>query len=412
VLEPAAPALATRRVAANVVLRGGADLGAKLASFVLLIVPARKLGATHFGIFTYALSLVALVSAFVDSGQRMVLTREVARNERVLDDYFANTLAIQVAVGIPGMLLALALGLANGGSQTVQVVALLGAAVIVDALAGTCSAVFAAFDRFSLVPFAVVPPRLFVALAGIGAVYSGASVRDVALIYLAGSLLGLVLAATLMVRRVIRPRLAITPRLWARLLRAAAPVLLVGAFATVLLRVDTAMLGLFKPAHAVGEYGAAYRFFDAVVFISWSAGAALLPTFSRGAGRDLRGIFFRSSAAALVLGIVPAVVTAAFAKPLVGGVYGSGYSGSITATRLLAPALALYPLGQVAGVLLLARHRQRAVSIVVGLVAAENIALNLFLIPTWSLDGAALGTSLSQLLLTVPLLVYASREVA
>jgi O-antigen/teichoic acid export membrane protein len=258
----------------------------------------------------------------------------------------------------------------------------------------------------------LIPPRLFVALAGIAAVYAGASVRAVALLYLGGSLLGLALAATLMVRRVIRPHLTVSPQLWGMLLHAAVPVMLAGAFGTVLLRVDTALLGLFKPTHVVGEYGAAYRFFDALMLVSWSVGAALLPTFARGTRSELRRLFVRVSAFALAFGVAAAIVTAAFARPLVDAVYGSAYAGSITATRLLAPALGLFPVGQIAVVLLLARHRQRVASIVIGLVAAENIVANLFLIPRWSLEGAAFGTSLSQLLVTMPLLTYASREVA
>src|SRR5205823_4481412 len=141
-----------------------------------------------------------------------------------------------------------------------------------------CAAVFAAFDRFTLVPFAVIPPRLFVAVAGIAAVYWGASIRGVAFLYLVGSILGLVLAATLMVRRVVQPHLVVDARRWGSLLRAAVPVMLVGAFAAILIRVDTAILAFFKETDVVGEYGAAYRFFEAVVFLSWSAGAALLPT--------------------------------------------------------------------------------------------------------------------------------------
>src|SRR5205085_4405786 len=95
--------------------------------------------------------------------------------------------------------------------------------------------------------------RLFVAVAGIAAVYAGASVRDVALLYLVGSLLGLALSATLMVRRVVRPRLEVSPSRWGQLLRAAAPVMAVGAFATILLRVDTAMLAFFKPTRVRSE---------------------------------------------------------------------------------------------------------------------------------------------------------------
>src|SRR5439155_26682809 len=56
------------------------------------------------------------------------------------------------------------------------------------------------------------------------------------------------------------------------------------------------------------------------------------------------------------------------------------------------------------------QSRQRVLSFVYGFVAAENILANLVLIPLWSLKGAALGTSVSQLLMTATLVYFARRE--
>jgi len=404
---------AHRRVRENVALRGVADVGARLAGFVLLIVLARKLGASEYGIFTYALALVTVVSAFVNSGQRAVLTRDVAREPRLVHTYFANTAALQIAIALPALAVALGLALASGGATTAEVVVLLGAATVAEALSGTCTAVYAALDRFALVPLALIPPRVLITATGIAAVYAGASVETVALIYLGGSVAGFALAAALMMRRVIRPRLSITPGSWPMLLRSAAPVMITGAFAAVLLRVDTAMLAVVEPARVVGEYGAACRFLDVVIFMAWSLSAALLPTFARSTdGGAVRPVFVRAAQTALALGLVAGLVVALLARPLVEVLFGADYSGAVTATRLLSPALALYPLAQMSSILLVARHRQRLVAVAVGLVAVENIVANLFLIPRWSLEGAAFGTSLSQLLLTLPLAFYALREVA
>jgi O-antigen/teichoic acid export membrane protein len=90
-------------------------------------------------------------------------------------------------------------------------------------------------------------------------------------------------------------------------------------------------------------------------------------------------------------------------------VYGNEYATAANALRLLAPAIALYPVAYVAASLLVSQHRQRTMMIVYGLVALENILANFVLIPWLSLDGAALGTSLSQLLVTVALIVVAQQ---
>ena len=72
----------------------------------------------------------------------------------------------------------------------------------------------------------------------------------------------------------------------------------------------------------------------------------------------------------------------------------------MSALRLLAPAIALYPAAYIAGDLLVSQMRQNAVSVVYVVVMIQNILPNLFLIPRWSLNGAAAGTSISQALAT------------
>src|SRR5262249_21367137 len=81
------------------------------------------------------------------------------------------------------------------------------------------------------------------------------------------------------------------------------------------------------------------------------------------------------------------------------------------ALRLLAPAIALYPIAYLAGDLLVSQMRQRMVGVVYVAIAMENILLNLILIPTWSLNGAAVGTSVSQALVACALLYFSLRTV-
>jgi O-antigen/teichoic acid export membrane protein len=95
--------------------------------------------------------------------------------------------------------------------------------------------------------------------------------------------------------------------------------------------------------------------------------------------------------------------------PLVDLVYGSGFDDASSALAWLAPAIVLYPVAQISGALLVAQDRQAALAVVYGVVALENVAANLVLIPLFSLQGAAAGASLSQALLVVPLLVLARR---
>ncbi len=404
-----------RRILANAGWRALSDVGSKLVTLLLYAVMARELGEASFGVFVFALAFVMLVTTLANFGQDGILTREVARDRNLIHRYFANTLALKLAVAGPALALALAVAWAIGmDGETRLVILFIGIATVVEALIQTCFAAYQAFEQLSLMPAVVITQRVVTTIPAILAmVFLEAGVVAVAAIYAAGTLVAIVLALVLLARRVTRPRLETDPRSWWPLMRVAAPLGLAGVFITVLLRVDTAMLAFFESDAVVGNYGAAYRLFEASLLVSWSVMAAVYPVFSR-LGRNTEPPVSLVYERALKLVLAPTLPIAVGAillgGPLVHLVYGSGFDDAGTALAWLGPAVVLYPVAQISGALLVAQNRQVALAVVYGLVALENVLANLVLIPAFSLEGAAAGASLSQALLVVPLLLLARQS--
>jgi O-antigen/teichoic acid export membrane protein len=404
-----------RRILANAGWRALSDVGSKVVTLLLYAVMARELGEAAFGVFVFGLAFVMLVTTLANFGQDGILTREVARDRGLIHRYFFNTLALKLTLALPALGLSLAVAWAIGmGRETRLVILFLGVATVVEALIQTCFAAYQAFEQLSLMPAVVVTQRVVTTIPAIAAmVFLGANVVAVAAIYAAGTLVAIWLALTLLVRRVARPRLETDVRSWWPLMRVAAPLGLAGVFITVLLRVDTAMLALYKSDAVVGNYGAAYRLFEASLLVGWSVTAAVYPVFSR-LGRDSEPPVSLVYERALKLVLAPTLPLALGAillgGPLVHLVYGAGFDESGSALAWLGPAIVLYPVAQISGALLVAQDRQVALAVVYGLVAAENILANLVLIPLFSLQGAAAGASLSQALVAVPLLFLARRS--
>ena len=416
-IEPAAqpngapPETGARRILAGTAYRALGDLGSKAASIVLFVVMARELGDTGFGVFTLGLSVATLVTVFGGFGQDGILTREVARDHDRVHLYFANTLALKALLVLPALALTAAVTFALGvDAETEAVILLLGIAIAAELFTATCLAVFQAYERIGFLPVVMIAQRLVTAVVGVAALLAGAGVVAVSAIYLGGSVLALALAATLLFRRVVRPRLEIDARRFWPLMRVALPVGIAGVFGTILFRVDITILAAFEPDSIVGDYGAAFRLFEATLFLSWAVGTALYPVLSRlrPDGNPSSGLVFERGlklalAATLPLGVSAALV----AEPLVTFIYGADFAPAGDALRLLAPAIALYPVTHLAGVLLLSQDRQIALAAVHGIVAAVNVAANVVLISVFSLEGAAAAASLTQLLLAVGLLAAA-----
>jgi len=404
-----------RRILANTGYRLLADAGSKLASIAFYIVMARELGAKGFGVFTFGLAFVILVTTLGNFGQDSILTREVARDRSLLDSYFVNTLALKVVLCAASLAVALAAASAFGiSAQTRDVLLLLGPAAVLELLMQTCFASFQAYERLEFIPIALISQRTLIALTGIAALVAGAGVVVVAGIYLAGTLFGFLLALYLLRTRLVRPAMRIDPRRWWPLMKAAAAIGLAGVFAVVLFRVDMTMLAAFKSASVVGHYAAAYRLLEATLFISWSVSSAVYPVFSRlspVSEPPVGFVFERGIKLGLALTLPLATGAAVLAKPLIDLLYGQEYADAVGALRLLAPAIALYPVCYITASLLVSQNQQRALLIVYAFVAVENIAANLVLIPWLSLYGAALGTSISTILVAVGFLAFARQRV-
>jgi O-antigen/teichoic acid export membrane protein len=402
-----------QRILANTAYRGLADLGSKVISLALYVVMARELGESGFGVFTFGLAVAMLVTALGGFGQDAILVREVARDRRQIDHYFANTLVLKVVLAIPALVLAIAAGTFLDIARDTQiVVALLGAAIVAELLTTTCFGVYQAFERLVYLPVVLITQRTVTAVAGIAALLLGADVVVVSAVYLGGSLVALALALVLVVRRVVRPRFEIDSGFWLPLMRVAAPVGLAGLFGTVLFRIDAAILAWFDTPDVVGNYGAAYRLFEAAFFVSWAVGTAVYPVFSRlslTSEPPVRLVFDRGLKLVLALLLPFSIGGLILGRPLVELLYGADYDRADEAFMILAPAIAFHGIMHVGGLLLVAQNRQLLMAGITGVVAALNIAANFVLVPLYSLEGAAFTALGSQVLLGLLFLVYGAR---
>ncbi|MDX6515080.1 MAG: hypothetical protein QOH73_746, partial [Gaiellaceae bacterium] len=385
----AAAATPGGRLVANALYRTASDVASKLALAVLYIVMARELGTRGFGVFSFAFSLGVLVTTLANFGEDKVLVRAIVRDPRALGRTFADTVALQAAIGLGALALTEAfLPLTGVAEKTRLVVALLGLAIVLDVLTSTHLAIFQARERMALIPAVIVPQRLAVAVAGTYALYRGVGVVGVAGIYLAGSLLALPLAIAVLRREVARPPFRISLRRWPPLLVAALPIGVASAFATILFRIDLVMLRAYRSADVVGAYAGAYRLFEMTLFLSAGVGASALPAFSRMKADqlpELRGLLRKTLLLVCIPSVPLAIVAAAIPGELLHLAYGGGYGTAASALRLLAPAIVLYPISFMCGYMLVAQGQVRALVTVYGLVAAENVAANMVLIPWLSL---------------------------
>jgi O-antigen/teichoic acid export membrane protein len=404
-----------RRVARNTGVQVGSDLISKVATFAFYVVLARALGKGDFGVFTLAVSVVVLIE-ILGVGTDFLVIRGVARERSAVHDLFWNSLVIKVIVGLGGTGVALLFGyLAGFGSTAMLTIALMAASKVVDISGGSLAAVLRGIEEMAPVALALALQRTMTAVLGSVALLAfGLGLVAVALIYLASSAVAFGSLLLSVRRRDIRPRREVSMERARRLFTGSLALGVTVFSVAILARADVVILSLFESANVVGLYGAAYRLFEGTIFLTSAFGIAIYPVFSR-LGRDTspplrRACELASKAIVIVLFPVGAALIL-FGPWIVTVVFGDPFAGAATAARFLGVAAALYGPYAVSAFALASQDRQRALAWIVGVSTVANIALNLTMIPAWSLDGAAAAMAITQITLTSWAMALAAREV-
>lgn len=388
-----------RGYAANAAWLLVAQVVAKVASFVFFVVVARSLGARDFGFFSFALAFIPLFLVFGRLGIETTVVREIARDRGRLSELFASGFFLRLSLALGGLAIALAAGpLFVEGARPWAVLALVGAALLFDELAGFVGTVFRAFERMRFHAWVVVVNRFLSTGLALFVLWLDAGVIAVCAAYLAGSAAALAYAWVALRRN-------FPPIDWRQggrgavraLVAAGLPIGVAGVLNTALFRIDSVLLMAIRGPVEVGLYNVAYRFFESLLFVTWALGNLTLPRVSRrGAGRAAA----RELETALALSLsfyLPLAVALPFAADwLVTTIFSDRYAGAADTVAVLTAAAVLYSIAFSARIASIGLGRTRSIAVIAAITLAVNVAANAWAIPRYGFEGAAWSTLVAE----------------
>lgn len=379
---------------------------------LLVVLLARYLMAPEeYGLFFYALSLISVVAILgtlgipssagryvaeygeLDRDQIRYVIRSATRYLLVLSVFFG----LVVSLGSPVVASRL------GEPELAPVLALGAGYVVFQSLRTLLSGIFQGLNRVDLSALvnaisAVVRFVAVVALVALGLGAVGAFLG-----YVVGFAVGSLVGGVILYRRFYRtydPTVERADDLVRRLLEYSVPLTATRGANVLDKQVDTILVGALLNPLAVAYYTIGKQVSQVAVMPAKSLGATISPTIGEqkagGEKRRAARIYERSLEAVVVL-YVPAVVGLFIvAEPLVRHVFGGDYLGAVVVVQILSVYVFLSAVSMITsdGLDFLGRARHRA--IVKTTMAVTNFALNLLLIPTIGVAGAALATVLTQ----------------
>jgi len=369
-------------------------LACGLASAVLL---SRHLGVAGFGVFNYAFAFMYFFLTLNDLGINTIAVREISR-------------APERAAHLLGGLLSLRLGLAAAVLAAAWLAIwlwpmdpalrppLMVFALILPLNALNVPAlIFQTSMRFELAAAAQITNRVLGLVFLVLMMAAGRGVTAMLAALLAAEICGLAVVWVL-AGRLVRLRWRVDPVLWRMLLRGAIPLSISLVLVAIVNRVDFIMLERLASIEDVGLYGAAYRVTNLLEKFPLLVMGTLYPVMSRLAVEDtarLRQVYQRALARFAGIGVALGAVVIAVSPWLLALVFGDSFRAAAPALRWLVVSTVCLYLALTGGNLLIAVGRARDNVLALGAGAAANIWLNIVLIPSRGIEGAAMATAAS-----------------
>ncbi len=398
------------RLSRNVLYLGVGRFSALLLSFLSLTVLARRLGPNSLGSLQFALAAFVYIGFAVDLGLPLLGARDYAshaRNPRLVGQILGTRLMLAALV-IPALgIAAAALPISTTGRMLI-----IGLAVWVAAASLNLGWVLQGAERFLALGVVETGAGVAQLMAAIWLVHSPTDLVLGAVV-IGVSLWGAVIGSWMAVRPVgaMRPSFS---RAAAALIRRATPLGVAALAIGIYYSIDALLLGLMRTDAEVAYYAIAYRIVTPFLVIAVIVGTVALPAISRLLVEDANGVarvLKLMTWGLLTFGLPAAAGTAILATPLVTFLFGAQYRPAGLPLAMLIWSVVIVYANAPFGYLMIARgqHRQYMLASLGG--AIVNVALNLLLIPSSGVLGAATATIATELVV-VSLIGYWTRDVS
>jgi O-antigen/teichoic acid export membrane protein len=411
----ATPAAAGRVVTRNVMHLLLAQAASMVIAFVVTVRIARHLGPEDYGVLFFATSFVTLAFTLVDLGQTYYLVSAVARDPRRAGVLFGTGMVLRAVTALlilfPVWGLAYLLGYPAETRTAILATFLF---MLAGSIAGGSNLVARGLERMDRDALTQTATKVLYGITSLAAVALGAGVVGIVLGQAAGTALGAVFSAVMLLRLGI-PKPRFDRAVASELLREGAPYLTWSTIVAVHGTMDSILLSKLATDTAIGWYGASTRLTQILTLPAGILATALFPTLSRLNSQSAAGFAGMTRSALkwmMYVGGLAAAGSVVFGRQAVALVYGGeAFGPAADILRVSSVFVLCLFLNFVLGTAVMAAGRQRPWIWIKAVVVVLLVGLNVTLIPLAQQRygnggvGAAAAAAIAEVVLVASSLV-------
>lgn len=360
----------------------------------------RYLGPEQFGLYNYAMAIVALFGVVAALGLNGIVVRDLAASHSDKYEVLGTATVLRLGAGLGAFVLAgITVVWMRPNTSLAQWLVVIAAAAFLFQALDTIDLWFQAQQKSKYSVYTKTVAYVLVSIAKIGLIVAQAPL----IAFTWASLVEAALAALILI--FVYQATGEKIRQWRidlqrmrELLRACWPLFLAGLSGILFARLDVLLLADMRDAKEVGIYAAATRLSELWFFLPMTMVAAIQPQLVRLKQQNelayhdrLRHLYAVMSGLSLSV----AVLTTIFASFIIHAAYGHAYDRSASVLAIHTWAGVAVSLGVASGTYLVIEGFEKIYMVrnLVGLLS--NVVLNLLLIPSHGAEGAAVAAAVS-----------------
>jgi O-antigen/teichoic acid export membrane protein len=409
-----------KSVSKNTAVMMGSQIITWASSFVLMLFLPRYLGSVEYGRLYLAMTIIGMGVIFIDFGGRYSIAKEVSRFRDQVPSIISNSIGIRLVFWVVATAAVISFSYIAGYPSVVKTLVLIfSLEMLWEGMRKVLWSCYQGFENLKYPSLGAIVERVFITVVGVIALLLGAKSITMAIIMALGVFFNFVVCV-----KFAGTMVSSLPKFnWngaIKLLKDGVPYFLWSIFGMIYYRIDAVMLSLMTPEAVVGWYGAAYRFFDILMFLPSIFSIAIFPVMSRlWKEEESRNLTARKSLEFIIIAGVPmSVGVFAFSKDIIQFFFGlQEYGSSVILLQIFSVGLLLVYIDFVLGTTILASDKQRQLSILAFAAIFVNVILNYFMIPFTQLKygnggiGSAIATIVTEFFIMIFTLKFVPKQV-
>lgn len=375
-----------------------------VCAFIWTIIMARYLGPSEYGIFGTAVSFSVLFAFLADFGVSSYIVRSIATNFEEEHKYLDNAISLKIFLSMLYIIVVLIGSLVLRWNNYIVAICFIFA--IESAVKSFQGVIFASFQAHEQMKYQAIANTVLNVLTLIFIViitFTNFGLTGIAFAYIIANVIGLLYAFFALRKNIIKPNFSLNPKLYKLLLKGGIPFALTSLCYTIYYSIDIVMITQFSTTYASGLYNSAYKLINVLTLFYSIYTAVIFPVMSKlfVNEKNLLKLSFVKSVKYLSLVTIPiCVFTLIYGYDII-GIYGAEYIEAGGVLKILIWTICFLFINGACSLILNASHQEFSVTKIYFIAAIFNIALNLILIPHYSVYGASFATVLSEILIFI-----------